>query len=64
MTAAKGVAYIYENVSYKDSGKKYNDSEFVTTIDAIESRAGFDFFPKVPSNLQTQAENGTSTLSF
>ena len=64
MTAAKGVAYIYENVSYLYSGKKYNDSEFVTTIDAIESRAGFDFFPKVPSSLQTQAENGTNTFSF
>ena len=64
MTDAKGIAYIYENVSYKDTGKKYNDSEFVTTIDAVESRAGFDFFPKVPSNLQSQAENGTSVLTL
>ena len=60
MTAAKGIAYVYTNEAH--SGAKYNDAAFVTTIDAIEQRAGFDFFPKVPSNLQTQAENTATTL--
>lgn len=56
MTAARGIAYVYANVSYKDSGKTYNDDDFVTTIDAIEQRAGFDFFPKLPSSLRDGAE--------
>ena len=58
MTAAKGVAYIFTNEGHK--GMKYSDG--VTTIDAIEERAGFDFFPRVPEALQTTAEASTTQL--
>ena len=59
MTAASGIAYVFSNEAH--SGHYY-DSEFVTTIDAIETRAGFDFFPNVPTNLQTAAENTSTAL--
>lgn len=52
MTAAKGCAYVFTNEAH--SGMAY--SEGITTIDSIESRAGFDFFPRVKSTLQTAAE--------
>ena len=62
MTTASGEAFIYTNESH--TGETYNSSDFVTTIDAIEQRAGFDFFANVPTSLQTKAENGTSALSL
>ena len=52
MTAAVGCAYLVDT----------NSSNIVptaTTIDAIESRTGFDFFANVPSSLQTTAESQT-----
>lgn len=58
MTAAKGIAYVYTNESH--TGESYYASSYVTTIDAIESRAGFDFFSNVPKTLQDAAE-GTAT---
>ena len=36
-----------------------NTAPTATTIDAIESRTGFDFFANVPSSLQTTAESQT-----
>lgn len=60
ITAAQGVAYIYTNESH--SGANYNNAQFRTTIRAIEQRAGFDFFPSVPSALQASAENSSSSL--
>ena len=54
VTAAQGIAFVYTNVSH--AGEKYYDSAYVTTIDAIEARAGFDFFAKVPASLQNAAE--------
>lgn len=54
VTAAQGIAFVYTNVSH--TGEKYYDSAYVTTIDAIEARAGFDFFAKVPASLQNAAE--------
>lgn len=60
ITAARGCAYIYTNTAH--AGGVYSDGE--TTIDAIETRAGFDFFPNVPAALQTPAENGTSVLTL
>lgn len=56
ITAARGCAYIYTNTAH--AAGAYSDGE--TTIDEIEVLAGFDFFPNVPSSLQTNAENGTS----
>ena len=52
MTDAVGCAYLFENKSY--SGVTYDD--FLETIDEIERLTGFDFFPRVPSTLQTDAE--------
>lgn len=60
ITAASGVAYVFTNESHTGAAL----STFKTTIDAIETRAGFDFFPRVPSALQTAAENGTSVLNL
>ena len=62
ITGAEGVAYLFENKAHPDAD--YNDEEFVTTIDAIETRTGFDFFANVPPSYQTSAENGTSKLDM
>lgn len=65
MTGASGKAFIYTNENHpKVSTKPYNHADYVTTIDAIESRTGFDFFKNVPSQFQTSAENGTSVLNL
>ena len=60
MTAASGVAYLYTNEAH--SNCTYNDSTFRTTIDAIETRTGFDFFANVPAALQTAAEAQSASL--
>lgn len=54
VTDAKGCAFIYTNESHSGS---YDSNEFRTSIDAIEQRAGFNFFAAVPSNLQEAAES-------
>lgn len=59
VTAASGVAYLFTNEAH---GGGYNDSQYVTSIDAIEQRTGFDFFPRVPSALQSAAESSTSPI--
>ena len=59
MTAARGVAFLYTNEAH--SGNYYN-AGYVTSIDAIEERTGFDFFANVPANLQNPAEQMTSLL--
>lgn len=60
MTAAKGVAYVYTNEAH--SGVQYNNSQFLSTIDDIEARAGFDFFPNVPKTLQDAAESSKASI--
>lgn len=62
VTGAKGIAFVYTNESH--SGSKYYDSAFVTTIDAIEQRAGFDFFATVPTSYQNSAESNTNHSWF
>ena len=59
VTAASGVAYLFTNEAH---GGGYNDSQYVTSIDAIEQRTGFDFFPRVPSALQSAAESSASPI--
>ena len=54
ITGAQGIAFVYTNESH--TGNSYYDSAFVTTIDAIETRAGFDFFAAVPAGVQNTAE--------
>lgn len=66
ITAAKGCAYIFKNEYIDDTDPDETDSSknpvYRTTIDAIEARAGFDFFPRVPAALQTAAENSTASI--
>ena len=59
MTAASGIAYVFSNEAHSGN---YYDAAYVSTIDAIEARAGFDFFPNVPSSLQTSAESTATPL--
>ena len=54
ITAAQGIAFVYTNESH--TGASYYSSNFVTSIDAIEARTGFEFFPNVPAGLQNAAE--------
>lgn len=61
-TGARGVAYVYTNESH--SGQNFRAAAFESTIDAIETRAGFDFFANVPAAYQNAAENGSSRLSL
>jgi DNA/RNA endonuclease G (NUC1) len=58
MTSASGCAYLFTNEAH--SGDSY--SSFITTIDAVEQRAGFDFFANVPSSLQASAEASRTPL--
>ena len=59
MTAARGVAYLFENRAYTGN---YNDAANRTTIDNIESLSGFDLFANVPLALQTAAEATSASL--
>ena len=60
INSAQGVAYIYQNKAHPD--ENYNDAKYRTTIDAIEARAGFDFFPNVPAAIQSAAESTSASL--
>lgn len=60
ISSASGVAYIYTNEAH--SGVNYNNAQFRTTIAAIETRTGFNFFPNVPEALQSAAENTSASL--
>ena len=52
VSAAVGCAYLFDSNSS-------NVAPTVTTIDAVESRTGFDFFANVPAVLQNAAERQT-----
>lgn len=60
ITDASGVAYIFTNEAH--TSVTYYDSKFRTTIDAIEDRTGFDFFPNVPDELEDAAESSNASL--
>ena len=53
MTNAQGSAFLYTNEPHTGS---YSNSEYLTSIAAIEDRTGFDFFTNVPTTLQYTAE--------
>ena len=72
ITNAQGIAFIYTNRSHSDctyylthaaSGSVPKES-FVTSINSIEQRAGFDFFAAVPDNLEDTAEANTDHTWF
>lgn len=56
MSAAVGCAYLVDTNSS-------NTAPTATTIDAIESRTGFDFFVNLPDDLESAAESKTPTWS-
>lgn len=58
VSGAQGCAYVFTNTKHSNS----NYSTGLVTIDSIETRAGFDFFPRVPEEYQEKAENGTSVF--
>lgn len=58
MTNAKGVAFLYTNEAHTGN---YYDSDYRTTIRAIEDRTHLNFFANVPAAFQDAAEQ-TSTL--
>lgn len=65
MTAASGCAYVFKNEYIDETDPDYKSGstpKFRTTIDSIEERAGFNFFPLVPESLQTAAESSTATI--
>lgn len=61
MTGAQGIAFIYSNEAHSGN---YYDAAYVTSIDAIETRTGFDFFANVPPSHQSSAEANTSHTWF
>ncbi len=66
ITAASGCAYVFDNEYIDETDPDDEDSNknptYRTTIDSIEQRAGFNFFPLVPESLQTAAESSTATI--
>lgn len=65
ITGAQGIAFVYTNESHAgESYYKTGTGGFVTSIDAIEQRTGFDFFAKVPDNLEDGAESNTDPTWF
>lgn len=58
MTEASGCAYVFTNEAHTSG----TYSSGITTIDAIEARAGFDFFANVPTALQATAEAQSASL--
>lgn len=64
LSNASAVGFWYEHKSYKDSGKKYDDAEFVTSVDQIEAWTGFDFFVNVPDSYETTAETNEDWTAF
>lgn len=59
VTSASTSAWIFEN---KANTGGYSDSKFKTTVDAIETRTGFNFFANVPSEIQEAAESAFSDI--
>ena len=62
--SASSVGFWFEHKSYKDTGKKFSDEEFVVSVDQIEQWTGFDFFVNVPDSYETTAETNSSWSTF
>ena len=62
ISGSQGIAFVYPNVSH--TGESYYSSQYVTSIAAIQQRAGFDFFAAVPDNLESSAESNTNHSWF
>ena len=62
--SASSVGFWFEHKSYKDTGKKFSDEEFVVSVDQIEQWTGFDFFVNVPDSYEATAETNSSWPIF
>ena len=62
MTAAKGCAYLFENISHGNSSKDFDNANYRTSIDALEERTGFNFFANVPAEFQDAAESSSNPI--
>lgn len=60
VTGAQGIAFVFTNEAHTNSSY----TSFATSIDDIETRAGFDFFAGVPPTLQESAEANTNVTWF
>ena len=65
ITGAQGIAFVYTNEAHSGN---YYASTFVTSINAIEQRTGFNFFANVPGDysggLQDTAESNSNHYWF
>lgn len=61
MNGSKGIAFLYTNEAHSGN---YYASQYVTTINDIESRTGFDFFANVPDSYENAAEANTNHSWF
>ena len=64
ITDASSVGFWFEHKSYKDTGKKFSDDEFVVSVNQIEQWTGFDFFVNVPDAYESATENNSSWTAF
>ena len=62
VTGAQGIAFVYTNESH--GSDSYYKASYVTSINNIETRAGFDFFAAVPAAYQDSAEENTDASWF
>ena len=60
VTGAQGIAFVFTNEAHTNSSY----TSFATSIDDIETRAGFDFFAGVPPTLQESAESNSNVTWF
>ena len=64
ITDASSVGFWFEHKSYKDTGKKFSDDEFVVSVNQIEQWTGFDFFVNVPDAYESATETNSSWTAF
>ena len=64
ITDPSSVGFWFEHKSYKDTGKKFSDDEFVVSVNQIEQWTGFDFFVNVPDAYESATETNSSWTAF
>lgn len=64
VTSASTVGFWYEHKSYSGLDAKFNDEEFVVSVDDIEAWTGFDFFVNLPDTIESATETGADWKSF
>ena len=64
VTSASTVGFWYEHKSYSGTGAKFNDEEYVVSVDDIEAWTGFDFFVNLPDTIESATETDADWESF